>query len=181
MAGKLIDCCSLLNLYTGWSGLAELGDLPGPWYVARSVCGEAEYVREYGAKGSIITKALNLDESFTSRILTSLSAETEQELADYIDLATELDDGEAESMAIAKNRDLVLVTDDRKATRIAQRSATATISTVAVLTEWGELDAANQRRLPEVVKRIRELARFQPAPDSPDNVCWASMTGRTDP
>jgi len=131
VAGRIIDCCSLVNLYTGWGGLVELADLRGPWYVSRSVCGEAEYVREYGTGGSIITVALNLDDSFSSGRLSSLTAEHGRELADYIDLAMELDDGEAESLALARNRGLVLVTDDRKVLRLTARLSVGVMSTAA--------------------------------------------------
>jgi hypothetical protein len=175
VAGRIIDCCSLINLYTGWGGLVELADLKGPCYVSRSVCSEAEYVREYGAGESIITVALDLDDSFSSGRLSSLTAGHGRELSDYIDLAMELDDGEAESLALARNRDLVLVTDDLKALRMTAGLSVAVMSTAAVLMEWGGLNRSNNDRLPVVVSRIEELARFRPRSDSPDCAWWDSV------
>jgi predicted nucleic acid-binding protein len=52
-----------------------------------------------------------------------------------VNFATEVDDGEAQSLAIAKHRGFVFLTDDRKAVKVAQRPdvAVRTTSTPNIL------------------------------------------------
>ena len=103
--------------------------------------------------------------------------ETEQEIEDYVNFAVEVDDGEAQALAIAKHRGFVLLTDDRKATKLAQRPdvAVCTTSTPDVLQSWGQLDPGNEARLHAVVRRIAVLARFSPHKDSPDYAWWRAV------
>jgi hypothetical protein len=68
----------------------------------------------------------------------------------------------------------MLLTDDRKAIRLASRPdvAVATISTVDVLRVWAALSPENAMRLGEILRRIENLARFSPRKDSPDYRWW---------
>lgn len=173
---RIVDTCTLLNLYTGWSGLLELADFEGSWCVAQSVFQESEYVREFDSSGNIILVPLDMKSPVESGLLSKLAVESEQELQDYVDFATELDDGEAESMALAKNRDLVLVTDDRKAIRMAGRldAPVEILTTPAVLREWAQCNREPSDRVGQVIGRIHHLARYQPPSDSPDQSWWSS-------
>lgn len=174
MADHIVDCCSLLNLYTGWSGLHELRDLRWTWHICEAVLNESEYTREYGPDG--VPQLIPLDMSALTKIglLLPVRPETEGEIDDYVSFAMEVDDGEAQALAIAKNRGFVLLTDDRKATKIAQRLdvAVRTISTANILQAWAQLDTRNEGRLHEIITRIAVLARFGPGTDSPDYAWW---------
>lgn len=174
MDDHIIDCCSLLNLYTGWRGLAELRELRWTWYVCEAVLDEAEYTREYGADGVPVLIPLDMRELTQSGQLLSARPETEAEIDDYVSFACEVDDGEAQALAIAKHRGFVLLTDDRKAARIAQRPdiAIRITSTAKILQTWAQLDTRNEMRLREVIARIATLARFGPRMDSPDYEWW---------
>ena len=66
--------------------------------------------------------ALSLGELVRSSILQRVKPESEEEIDWYVRLAQELDDGEAQALAIAKVRGFVPLTDDDKATRIAKTS-----------------------------------------------------------
>lgn len=174
MDDHVIDCCSLINLYAGWGGLKELGDFRRTWHVCAAVLDEAEFTREFGPDGT--PQMVPLDVNALIQIGTCMSArpETAQEIEDYVNFATEVDDGEAQALAIAKHRGFVLLTDDRKAVKVAQRPdvAVRTTSTPNILQSWGELDLGNEARLREVVRRIAVLARFSPHKDSPDYAWW---------
>lgn len=145
MHEHIIDCCSLINLYTGWGRLAELRALRRTWYVCEAVLNEAEYTREYGADGAPVLIPLDMKKLTQSGILQSAQPETESEIDDYVSFACEVDDGEAQALAVAKNRGFVLLTDDRKAARVAQRSdvAVRVTSTAKILQAWAKLDASN--------------------------------------
>jgi len=174
MDEHIIDCCSLLNLYTGWGGLADLRELRWTWYVCEAVLNEAEYTREYGADGVPVLIPLDIRGLIQSGILHSARPETKAEIDDYVSFACEVDDGEAQALAIAKHRGFVLLTDDRKAARIAQRPDVAVriTSTAKILQAWAQLDTGNEVRLREVITRIAGLARFSPSMDSPDCEWW---------
>ncbi len=178
MDDHIIDCCSLLNLYTGWRGLAELWELRCTWHVCEAVLNEAEYTREYGADGVPVFNPLDIRKLTQSGQLLPARPETAAEIDDYVSFACEVDDGEAQALAIAKHRGFVLLTDDRKAARIAQRPdiAVRTTSTAKILQTWAKLDAKNEMRLREILARIATLAKFVPRMDSPDYEWWRSFS-----
>lgn len=172
--GRIIDCCSLINLRTGWGGLSELSEFGWQWYLCEAVLKEAEHTREYGKDGLPVSVPIDLGELTANQALGIVGLRTEEELVDYLEFASEVDDGEAQALAIAKHRGLMLLTDDRKAIRLASRPdvAVATISTVDVLQVWTTLSPENAMRLGEILRRIENLARFSPRKDSPDYLWW---------
>lgn len=174
MNDYVIDCCSLLNLYTGWAGLTELQGLGWTWHICEAVLKEAEYMREYGSDG--VPQLIPLDMgALTHRdLLLPARPETKEEIDDYLSFASEIDDGEAQALAIAKHRGFVLLTDDRKATKLALRPDVfiRTTSTAKVLQAWAQLDSGNELRLHEIIVRIAVLARFDLHTDSPDYAWW---------
>jgi hypothetical protein len=176
MDDHVIDCCSLLNLYTGWGGLTELRALRRTWYVCDAVLSETEYTREYAPDGTQVSVPLDAKALVNAGLLLAARPETERELEDFIGFATEVDDGEAQALAIARNRGYVLLTDDRKAVAVARRPEVGVrlVSTARVLQAWAQLDPANEARLREVLTRISTLARFTPRPGDADYAWWRS-------
>jgi predicted nucleic acid-binding protein len=177
MADRIIDCCSLLNLYAGWGGLENLRQLPHSWFVCEAVLGESEITREYDEAHVPQEQKLVLDPLVETGLIQKVAPESEPEVADYLDFAQLIDDGEAQAIALAKHRGFILLTDDRKALKLAHRDdvSVKTISTVDVLREWierGEVETATVRT---VLKRIRELARYVPAKNSSDLVWWLAQ------
>lgn len=174
MTQHIIDCCSLLNLYTGWGNLDPLADIGGNWHICHAVLHEVEYTREYGTDGKPVAVPVNLP---GPPLLLPTRINGAQEMASYVDFACELDDGEAEALAIAKHRGWILLTDDNKARQVASRPevAVATLNTPAILRNWAEQDVANQQQLPRIVKRIVELARFNLKTSSADYGWWSEQ------
>ncbi len=95
-------------------------------------------------------------------------------MSDYIDFASEMDDGEAQALAIAKHRGFILLSNDNKAVKVARRPEVAvkTLSTVDILRAWAGKNPANEMRLPGVIKRITTLARFSPKISAVDYPWW---------
>jgi predicted nucleic acid-binding protein len=176
MTNRIIDCCSLLNLYAGWNGLQELDHLPYVWHVCERVLGESEYTRERTADGTIVETALNLQPLCDSGLLREVRPESDAELADYVSFAGDVDDGEAEALAIAKNRKFVLLTDDRKATRIAKRAdvGVEVVTTVGVLKDWIDRGNVGDPVVREVIERMETLGRFSPPRQSADWKWWVA-------
>ena len=92
-----------------------------------------------------------------------LSSDEEKEL--YVDYATQLDDGEAMSLALVYSRGFSLASDDRKARRLFTEeigNPKRLLSTSQILKEWpekGGMDAAN---LKQVLTDVLRRGRFFP-------------------
>jgi predicted nucleic acid-binding protein len=175
----ILDCCSLLNLYTGWAGLEELRELKTKWHICDAVYTETEYSREYDAVGDKIVVPLDIGKAAQSGSLRTVRPETDAEFEDYVSFAMEIDDGEAQAIAIAKHRNFILLTDDRRAARFAARSdiAVRTTSTPNVLNKWAGLSVRNEARLYEIIPRIADLAKYSPTTDSPLYLWWQKYVG----
>lgn len=177
MNDHIIDCCSLLNLMTGWRGLSQIGEFDWTWHICAAVFYETEHTREIGPDGKFVLVPVRLDSVKANGLVRATEPENDAEMASYIDFALELDDGEAQALAIAKHRGFTLLTDDRKALAIARRENVATISTVDVLQHWAKLAAENEQRLHEIIMRITTLARFRPRAGSPHYDWWMHYLG----
>jgi predicted nucleic acid-binding protein len=179
MSGYIIDCCSLINLYTGWGGLTELQTVSSPLHVCKAVFNELEYTREYGPDGSPVLVPLDMD-ALQKIVGFSVSRpKSSVEMEDYVSFAMEIDDGEAQALTIAKHRGFILITDDEKAKKVAALPDVhvTTCSTADVLRGWSTLDPQNEKRLYTVIPRITRLARFRPPVKSMDHDCWARYLG----
>ena len=177
MEGRVIDCCSLINLYTGWRGLKELASLGATWHVCEAVLGEVQYTREHEDEGAIRDVPIEVGRFIDAGILTLAKVQDDKEMEDFVSFAMEVDDGEAQAISIALNRGYALLTDDHKAARLAMSAdvGVTVITTAEVLRRWGALHRANAERLPGIVRRISELARFSPRVDSSDREWWLKL------
>lgn len=151
--------------------LAAFGDV---WHVGDAVVGEAHYIWEIAPDGSRSQVPIDLQTPIADGLLKVVQPESDAELDAYVDFASELDDGEAQAMAIAMHRGFILLTDERKALQIAQRVEVGvrTITTAQVLQKWVAHSAANAGRLPQVLRSIEERARFRPRQGSVDGEWW---------
>lgn len=87
------------------------------------------------------------------------------EAAFFVELAGEIDDGEAESLAIARHRGLRFLTDDNAAIRVAGEIGVRTVSILDLLQAWSA-DASPE----ELCKAARSLflrGRFAPPKTHP--------------
>jgi hypothetical protein len=141
---------------------------------------ESQYTREYGADGKLQLVPLDIAGLAASGLLVAVQPETELELEDYVSFATEVDDGEAQALAIAKNRAYSLLTDDYRAAVLARDPSVRVnvISSTDVLKRWAGFREENDARIPQIVRRISELARFTPRADSSDHAWWIDKLGR---
>lgn len=176
MPGHIIDCCSLINLFAGWGGLTELPGLGTQWHLCEAVLKEAEYTREYGDDGQPTSVPLDFSRLIENRTIQIVAPNSDEELSDYLDFAGEIDDGEAQALAIARHRGFTLLTDDHTAMRLAARAEiqVPTISTARVLQIWADSQPQNMQKLPGIIARIEELARFSPRRNSPDYAWWVA-------
>lgn len=172
MPNRIIDCCSLLNLYAGWGGLENLQQLEHSWFICKAVEGESQITREYDEHQQPQDRELALQPFVQSGVIQVIAPETDEEVESYLEFAELIDDGEAQSIALAKHRGLMLLTDDRKALKIAQNAGIETVSTVDILREWIERGGIQITDVRKTLTRIRELARFVPPKNSAEIAWW---------
>jgi predicted nucleic acid-binding protein len=97
----------------------------------------------------------------------------------YVELAADLDDGEAMTLAIAHQRRLVVATDDRKARRIANQrlgKELVLLRTSEIMHAWVQRARPEETALRGVLKRIEIVARYRPANDDPLREWWTTAT-----
>jgi hypothetical protein len=166
-------------LYTGWARLDELAELEQTWHICEAVSQETEFVREYDAAGSKRTVPVDLSSVLKNGILHPVKPESDAEYVDYANYAVEIDDGEAQAIAIAKHRNFVLLSDDRLALKFASQPEVGvrTITTPQILKIWADLSSANEARLYDIVPRIVELAKYSPKIGSPLSEWWSKYCG----
>lgn len=92
----------------------------------------------------------------------------------FIEFAAEIDDGEARSMAVAVERNLRLITDDRPTVNLGKSlSRPLTILTTPEwVKQWADLSNPDPSVVTEVVKRIQISARYRPRSSHPLKAWW---------
>jgi predicted nucleic acid-binding protein len=92
-----------------------------------------------------------------------LSSDEEKEL--YVDYATQLDDGEAMSLALVHSRGFSMASDDRKARRLFTEEIgdlKRLLSTSRILKEWSEKAGMNTADVKQVLTDVSRRGRFFP-------------------
>jgi predicted nucleic acid-binding protein len=105
--------------------------------------------------------------------LEIIAPATDAEVECYVDLATELDDGEAMGLALAKVRGLVLLTDERSARKKATSLGVEVLTTPDVVRAWS--DGVDERQVAEVIHRIGKAARYVPSPKDEHHEWWVKL------
>ena len=169
------DACVLINLLASgrFENIASGCGLR--FAIASVVVQESMYLHnaDSGEREMIDLKPL-----IEKGILETLTVESENEKLRYIELALNLDDGEAESVAIAEARNLALATDDRKARNLIQRAGLKIElwSTCSLLQHWQGKCSVSDKDLKSVLTNIFKRARYRPKLGHPDFKWWANLS-----
>jgi predicted nucleic acid-binding protein len=117
---------------------------------------------------------INLQQFVQRGVLEILTVETETEKLRYIEIAIDLDDGEAESIAIAEARSYALATDDRKARNIivGQSLKIELWSTCELLRRWQNECSILDEDLGGILANISRFAKYRPKCGHPDFDWW---------
>lgn len=168
----LLDACAVLSLFaTGRMGEILLL-VVGTAAIVDLVAQEALYVRRV-VEGEVVKEPVVLGPLVESGRLTVITTDTEAELLTFIDLAVDLDDGEAMSAAIALHRNFVLVTDDKKVERLLAGRVRLR-PTLNLIKAWADAVGAEPDSLREVLALIDERG-YQPAKNHPYRQWWDAI------
>ena len=179
----LLDASCLLNLYA----TGRLHDVAQtvPWQLAvvdYVMEEEALYVRateQY--EGQRETEPVDLSQLIEGGMLLIVSLEEPGEQAYFVELAAELDDGEAMTGAIAINRGFAFAIDDRKARRVlGERSPDVRlVSTIELVHLWSATVPAQE--INRALQALRYGVRYVPGNRDPLYGWWRNMMeGATD-
>ena len=89
----------------------------------------------------------------------------------FIDLATELDDGEAMTLALAIHRAHTVATDDRKAIRLLANRCPL-LTTPNLIKTWVDHDQPPSLDTRTTIMNIRDHGRYAPHTDHPLRAWW---------
>lgn len=168
MAKNIVDACALINLFASGKAAEVITAYGGAFYVSEQVRGESLMIRRPDEKDAakFVSAPIDLGTALSSGLLQSCRVEGDAEAAAYIEFATQVDDGEASCLAIAKCRGWAVGTDDRKAIRVATEAGIQVITTPELIERWAAETSAANNQISEVLRAIERFARFRPRSSS---------------
>jgi len=168
------DACVLINLLASGQFEDIASGCGFQFAIASLVARESLYLRnaESGER-----ERISLEQIVERRILEILNVESEAEKLRYIEIALDLDDGEAESIAIAEARSHALATDDKKARNIIQlRGLKIELwSTCGLLRHWQNKCLVSDNDLAGILENISIRAKYRPKLGHPDFEWWTKL------
>lgn len=175
MTHYCLDACSIINLFCGWEGIEELHTFGTSWSTTTTALREFKEVRIQQADGTIIRSPIEHSVVLQQYPLAILSDLSDSELETATDLSIEIDDGEAECLAVALHRDLVFVSDDSLAIAVAESRGVQAASSLDLISQWADLDPSRSALLLSILERIELLARYVPPRNHPRRGWWEGI------
>jgi len=171
----MLDTCCALNLLA--SGHFEaivrtpLGNQAVAYAIADVAMREATALRR-GGGGENAEERIPIDWTslFTNGLIRLEASATSAELATFLSLTAQIDDGEAMTLALASTRGYGVVTDDRKAQRFL--GGVPCLGTPDLLHNWSTNAAVDASTLGIALRAIDDRARFVPPRAHPLRRWW---------
>ncbi|HEX9971564.1 MAG TPA: hypothetical protein VGD14_05800 [bacterium] len=161
----IIDACSLINFYASTFLESILKNMPLNFYIVEQVKNESLYIRTPAeSERGFDYEPINLDQHFKSDLLKVVSLEADSEKSLFINLADQLDDGEAATLALAISRKMQVITDDKKAIRIIIQDFPAIhyLTTLDIIKEWSKRNLIETKELKKALHNILIHANYLP-------------------
>ncbi|MBX9790816.1 MAG: hypothetical protein K2Y37_18005 [Pirellulales bacterium] len=177
MPSVILDACGLLNLYASGCFVRILTELPHDWYLPAASERESQQYRQPDPADPerLVVASIDLSPVIASGVLRRCDCEGDEETRLYIELAAQIgDDGESMGLAIAKCRGWSVLTDDKKARRIAGELGVQVTGTPDVLKAWSELVKPNPAELSAVLAAIERFANYRPGRGAEHFDWWVS-------
>ena len=165
MPAVILDACGVLNLYASGQFVSILSLRTHEWYLPAAVEKESKQYRQPDPAdaGKLIVLPIDLGPAINAGVLSRCDCEGDAETELYVELAARIqDDGESMGLAIAKWRGWSVLTDDKKARRIASELGVEVLSTPGVMKLWAEIVNPGARELSAVLEAIERFANYRP-------------------
>jgi hypothetical protein len=150
------------------------------WHLPATAGREVKYIRQPDPDDPtrLVPAEIDLRPALDAGVLRGCDCRDDAELELYVELAARIrDDGESMGLAIAKCRGRPIVTDDRKARRIAGELGIAILSTPEIMKAWAVATSATDVEVVEVLRNTQTFARFTPNPTLPEFDWWVTAIG----
>ena len=166
------DADVLMNLLATNCAVEILRDLRMVLLVSPAVSDESIYLESADASGD--RAPIDLRELEQAGVLqkTNLS---DEKLEFVIELARQVDDGEAEAISVGMSRRVRVATDDRKARRAASDRGNALLSTPDMLHDWQAAANISDAKMSSVLRLIGRRSRFRPPADHGLYAWWMQL------
>lgn len=175
----LLDANCILNLYATGHLRDITGALPYQFRIADYVLEhEVLYVwRPSPTDGSDVQEPVDLTSLVEEGLIQAMGLESLAEEATFVELAADLDDGEAVTGALAFHRGYSVATDDRKARRVLGRLSppVGLVSTLELLKMWAEETRVPRDELGTVMAEMQSSASYRPGARDPLYTWWLSI------
>ena len=175
----LIDANCLLNLYATGRQREITAMLPFQLWVAGYVAQcEVLYILRPGATNTGDKKErVDLSSLLNEGLIQLMDLKGPAEETSFVELAADLDEGEAITGALALHRGCAVATDDRKARRVLRQlnPPIALVSTLELLKLWAETVQVPNDELSLVMAEMQSSASYIPGVSDPLYVWWASI------
>ena len=171
----IIDACGVLNLYASGRFREILERAGYAWQLPRAVESESQTYRQPDPADptQLIRVPIDLTVAFQTGLIQRCDCQTDAEVKLYVELTARLgDDGESMGLALAKCRGWSILSDDKKARRIAAELGVPTLSTIQVLQAWVQATSASVVEQAQVVQAIELYANYQPGRSHPAKSWW---------
>lgn len=168
----ILDACVLLNLLATGAIEEILSVVAQNSRICALVKDESLYLRK--EEDISENESIDLTALIENGIIQICDLETDDERQLFVNLAAQLDDGEAMSLAIALSREWHLATDDKKARKIFAQHAQndqLLISTSDLIKEWAGNEKATDEATKSMLLKVERKARFRPS-NSDQNFDW---------
>ncbi len=177
MADQIVDACCLINLYASGKIQVIVPACGGNFYVSEQVRRESMSIRQVDPADAslLLPSPIDLSPEISKGLIKECRLETKAEIESYVSFAMEVDDGEASSLAIAKSRNWIVATDDRKAIRLASESGIVVITTPELVERWAKNTNPTHDEIAETIRAIERFAKFRPRRGNPLHDWWSSL------
>ncbi len=177
MSDQIVDACCLINLYAAGPLEALLAGCRGMFHVSDEVRAEATLYRQPDPENPslLVPAPIDLSLAILQGLVQKCRITGDEELMLYVKYASQIDDGEASCLAIAKSRGWIVATDDRKAIRLATESEIGVVTTPELVQRWANTIQPSVGEIEQVVRNIERFARFRPRVGSPLYDWWTGL------
>lgn len=165
MPAVILDACGILNLYASGQFVPILTSLGNQWFLPSAVELESQQYRQPDPDDpeKLVVVPIDLLPAITGGILIRCDCKSEEETDLYVQLAARIgDDGESMGLAIAKCRGWSVLTDDKKARRIATELGVQVLATTEVIKQWSEITKSSAADLFSTLEAIERFANYTP-------------------
>ncbi len=175
MPAVILDACGTINLYASGCFVSILASLGLEWYLPAAVERESQMYRQPDPNDpeKLISLPIDLATALDGGLLRRCDCEGDAEVELYVELATRIgDDGESMGLAIAKCRGWSVLTDDKKARRIAKELGVPVLATPEVMKRWAIASGTGEDELARILLAIQRFSNYIPGSKAVDYEWW---------